>query len=177
MLEDPRYGERWGRHWLDLVRYADSGGGGLDYAMPHMWRYRDYVIRAFNQDRPYDRFIREQLAGDAGSYAKYGAEGKIGLGFLRAGVFIEGSGEELRRDLLIDIVNTTGSVFLGVSLGCARCHDHKYDPIPTRDYYSLEAFFAPVRIEPVPLPFTSYENPKDLERRGKAWEETIAMRE
>ena len=177
LLGDPRYGERWGRHWLDLVRYADSGGGGLDYAMPHMWRYRDYVIRAFNQDRPYDRFIREQLAGDASSYAKYGAEGKIGLGFLRAGVFIEGSGEELRRDLLIDIVNTTGSVFLGVSLGCARCHDHKYDPIPTRDYYGIEAFFAPVSIEAIALPFTSDENPKELEQRDKTWRETIDLRE
>jgi hypothetical protein len=174
LLEDPRYGERWGRHWLDLVRYADSGGGGLDYPWPHMWRYRDYVIRAFNQDRPYDRFIKEQLAGDA--YHGYGAESKIGLGYLRLGVFVEGTGEELRRDLLIDLVNTTGSVFLGVTLGCARCHDHKYDPIPTRDYYRMEAFFAPVKVGTEPLPFTQYEHAKEFAVRQKAWRDLLAKR-
>jgi hypothetical protein len=174
LLADPRYGERWGRHWLDLVRYADSGGGGLDYAWPHMWRYRDYVIRAFNQDRPYDRFIKEQLAGDA--YQSYGAEGRIGLGYLRLGVFVEGTGEELRRDLLIDLVNTTGSVFLGVTLGCARCHDHKYDPIPTRDYYRMEAFFAPVKVGAEPLPFTQYEHAEAFAARKKAWQAILAER-
>jgi hypothetical protein len=121
LLADPRYGERWGRHWLDVVRYGDSEGGGLDYPLAHMWRYRDYVIRAFNEDRAYDRFVREHIAGD--SFAVYGTEGKLATSFLNLQVDIEGSGDE-RRDFLTDVVNTTGSVFLGVTLGCARCHDH-----------------------------------------------------
>ncbi len=169
LLHDSRYGERWGRHWLDLVRYADTGGGGLDFPLPHMWRYRDYVIRAFNQDRPYDRFIREQIAGDA--YEAYGDEGRIGAGFLRLGVFLEGTREEMRRELLNDLVSTTGSVFLGLTMGCARCHDHKFDPIPTRDYYRLEAFFAAVTVRPEPIPFTQYERPAELERRATVWGE------
>ncbi|MCY2962116.1 MAG: DUF1549 domain-containing protein, partial [Planctomycetota bacterium] len=168
LLKDSRYGERWGRHWLDLVRYADTGGGGLDFPLPHMWRYRDYVIRAFNQDRPYDRFIREQIAGDA--YEVYSDEGRIGAGFLRLGVFLEGTREEMRRELLNDLVGTTGSVFLGLTMGCARCHDHKFDPIPTRDYYRLEAFFAAVTVRPEAIPFTQYERPAELERRAKAWD-------
>ena len=145
LLNDPAYGERWGRHWLDLVRYADTRGGALDYARPHMWRYRDYVVRAFNQDRPYDRFIREQLAADA--YGKYGTEGKLGLAFLHQWVPVERDAPQLnRRDFLNDVVGVTGSVFLGVTLRCARCHDHKFDPLPTRDYYRLEAFFAPLQV-------------------------------
>lgn len=175
LLHDSRYGERWGRHWLDLVRYADTGGGGLDFPLPHMWRYRDYVIRAFNQDRPYDRFIREQIAGDA--YEAYGDEGRIGAGFLRLGVFLEGTREEMRRELLNDIVGTTGSVFLGLTMGCARCHDHKFDPIPARDYYRLEAFFAVVTVRPEPVPFTQYERPAELERQAKAWDEMLKCRQ
>lgn len=175
LLGDSRYGERWGRHWLDLVRYADTGGGGLDFPLPHMWRYRDYVIRAFNQDRPYNRFIREQIAGDA--YEAYGEEGKIGGGFLRLGVFLEGTREEMRRELLNDIVGTTGSVFLGLTLDCARCHDHKFDPIPTRDYYRLQAFFAAVTVRPEEVPFTQYERPADLERRATICEETQKSRD
>lgn len=174
-LRDSRYGERWGRHWLDLVRYGDTGGGGLDFPLPHMWRYRDYVIRAFNQDRPYDRFIREQIAGDA--YEAYGDEGRIGAGFLRLGIFLEGTREEMRRELLNDLVGTTGSVFLGLTMGCARCHDHKFDPIPTRDYYRLEAFFAAVTIRPEAIPFTQYERPSELERRAKAWDEEHKRRQ
>ena len=174
LLDDSRYGERWGRHWLDVVRYADTGGGGLDFPLPHIWRYRDYVIRAFNQDRPYNRFIREQIAGDA--YQQYGAEGKIGAGFLRLGVFVEGTRDEMRRDLLNDIVATTGSVFLGLSIECARCHDHKFDPIPTRDYYRLEAFFAAVTVRPEDVPFTQYERPDELQKRGQAWQTQLQQR-
>ena len=174
LLRDPRYGERWGRHWLDVVRYADTGGGGLDFPLPHMWRYRDYVIRSFNQHRPYDRFIREQIAGDV--YGQFGAEGKIGAGFLRLGVFVEGTRAEMRRDLLNDIVATTGSVFLGVSLECARCHDHKFDPIPTRDYYRLEAFFSAVTVRPEDVPFTQYEHPTELEKGAQVWEKQLADR-
>jgi mono/diheme cytochrome c family protein len=174
LLKDSRYGERWGRHWLDLVRYADTGGGGLDFSLPHMWRYRDYVIRAFNQDRPYDRFIREQIAGDA--FPIYGAEGRIGAGYLRLGVFVEGTREEIRRDLLNDVVGTTGSVFLGLTVGCARCHDHKFDPIPTRDYYRLEAFFASVTVRAEPVPFTQYESPKKLKQKREVLEKKLAER-
>jgi hypothetical protein len=174
LLGDPRYGERWGRHWLDVVRYADSTGGGGDVPLHHMWRYRDYVIRTFQQDRPYDRFIREQLAGDA--YPAYGAEGRIGTGFLRLGVVSEGSTEEVRRELLTDLVSTTGAVFLGLTVGCARCHDHKFDPIPTRDYYRLEAFFAPVTIRADAAGFLPHEQGLRLAERAKQAEETLARR-
>ena len=176
LLADPRYGERWGRHWLDLVRYADSEGGGPDYALPHMWRYRDYVIRAFNQDRPYDRFVHEQIAGDA--YSAYGAEGKLGLGFLSLGVVGEDSG---RQHLLVDAVDTVGSVFLGITLGCARCHDHKYDPIPQRDYYRLQAFFASMTVGSTDVPFIQYEAPSQDPDRWKkyagTWERAIGQRQ
>ena len=171
LLRDKGYGERWGRHWLDLVRYADTRGGAIDYPRPHIWRYRDYVIRAFNQDRPYDRFIREQLAGDA---FKYGNEGRIGLAFLHLWVPVERTEPQLsRRDYLNDVVSVTGSVFLGVTIGCARCHDHKYDPIPTSDYYRMEAFFAPLVVGPEPLPFGQYEtpgrDPERWQRQKQAW--------
>lgn len=174
LLADPRYGERWARRWLDVVRYADTAGGGSDAALPHMWRYRDYVIRAFNQDRPYDRFIREQFAGDA--YPAYGAEGRIGTGFLRLGVALEGSAEETRREMLTDVVDATGSVFLGLTLGCARCHDHKFAPIPTRDYYRMEAFFAPLTLRADAVGFTPYERGAEWTKRGKPWEEALARR-
>ena len=166
-LADKAYGERWGRIWLDLVRYADTRGGAIDYARPHMWRYRDYVIRAFNQDRPYDRFIREQLAGDA--LATYGAEGRLGLAFLGQWVQVERDESPLvRRDFLNDVVGTTTSVFLGMTVGCARCHDHKFDPISIRDYYRLEAFFAPLQVSAENLPFTQYEAPLDDPERWAA---------
>ena len=178
-LNDPSYGERWGRHWLDLVRYADTRGGALDYARPHMWRYRDYVVRAFNQDRPYDRFIREQLAADA--YGKYGAEGKLGLAFLHQWVPVERDAPQLnRRDFLNDVVGVTGSVFLGVTLRCARCHDHKFDPLPTRDYYRLEAFFAPLQVSVSTLPFGQYEvalqQAESWEKQRDEWAELLDQR-
>ena len=174
LLDDPRYGERWGRHWLDVVRYADTGGGGLDFPLQHIWRYRDYVIRAFNQDRPYDRFIKEQIAGDA--YPQFGDEGRLGAGFLRLGVFVEGTREEMRRDLLNDIVSTTGSVFLGLTMECARCHDHKFDPIPAKDYYRLEAFFAAVTVRPEDVPFSQYEGPAELKKKGEQLEAELKQR-
>ncbi len=175
LLASSHYGERWGRHWLDLVRYGDSEGAGEDATRPHMWRYRDYVIRAFNQDRPYDRFIREQLAGD--NYSVYGTEGKLALGYFALVV----RGEDTkRRDLLIDAVDTTGSVFLGMTLGCARCHDHKFDPILQRDYYRMEAFFPLMTIGPTDLPFTPYEvaglNPDEWKKKAKLWEKVMARR-
>ena len=180
LLADEGYGERWGRHWLDLVRYSDTRGGAIDYPRPHMWRYRDYVIRAFNQDRPYDRFIREQLAGDA--YPTYGVEGKLGLGFLHQWVPVERTEPELsRRDYMNDVVSVTGSTFLGLTLSCARCHDHKYDPLPTRDYYRLEAFFAPAMVALESLEFGQYElplqNPERWEAQKQLWTETLDTRE
>lgn len=142
LLDSPHYGERWGRHWLDLARYADSGGFEFDIDRPNAWRYRDYVIRAFNEDKPYDRFIQEQLAGD--ELQTGSAEGLIATGFCRNGPTVDNANnEQTRLDELDDIVSTTSSVFMGLTVGCARCHDHKYDPIPQRDYYRLQAIFIP----------------------------------
>src|SRR5215467_12668198 len=146
LLANPHYGERWGRHWLDLARYADSGGYEFDYDRPHAWRYRDYVIKSFNVDKPYDRFIIEQLAGDQldGVDVKANPEALIPTGFVRNGPTVDNAdNEETRMDELDDMVTTTSSVFLGLTVGCARCHDHKYDPIPQRDYYRMQAIFFP----------------------------------
>ncbi len=140
LLASPHYGERWGRHWLDLARYADSGGYEFDYDRPNAWRYRDWVIKAFNDDMPYDQFIREQLAGDQLHPAN--AEALIPTGFCRNGPTVDNAvNEETRMDELDDMVTTTSSVFLGLTVGCARCHDHKYDPIPQKDYYRMQAIF------------------------------------
>ncbi|MBM4077176.1 MAG: DUF1549 domain-containing protein, partial [Planctomycetes bacterium] len=179
LLEDPQYGEKWGRHWLDLVRYSDTRGGAIDRPRPHMWRYRDYVIRAFNEDRPYDRFIKEQLAGD--TYRAYGDEGKLGLGFLGQWVQVEQvEAEQIRRDYLTDVVDTTGSVFLGLTLGCSRCHDHKYDPLPTKDYYRIEAFFSATTENAQNVSFHQYEMPKVDPNRWKKssenWSRTLSER-
>jgi len=146
LLASPHYGERWGRHWLDLARYADSGGYEFDYDRPHAWRYRDYVIKSFNEDKPYDRFIIEQLASDQldGVDVKAIPEALVPTGFVRNGPTVDNANnEETRMDELDDMVTTTSSVFLGLTVGCARCHDHKYDPIPQRDYYRMQAIFFP----------------------------------
>ncbi len=142
LLASPYYGERWGRHWLDLVRYADSGGFEGDKDRPLAWRYRDYVIDAFNRDKPYDLFIREQLAGD--ELRPGDREATIATGYLACGPQdIVEMNERTRSNELDDLVATTSSVFLGLTVGCARCHDHKYDPIKQTDYYRLSAIFAP----------------------------------
>ncbi len=142
LLASPHYGERWGRHWLDLARYADSGGYEFDVDRPNAWRYRDYVIKAFNDDKPYDQFIREQLAND--QLNPNSVEAIIPTGFCRNGPTVDNAdNEETRMDELDDMVTTTSSVFLGLTVGCARCHDHKYDPIPQRDYYRMQAVFFP----------------------------------
>jgi mono/diheme cytochrome c family protein len=146
LLASPHYGERWGRHWLDLARYADSGGYEFDYDRPHAWRYRDYVIKSFNEDKPYNRFIIEQLAGEQldGVDVKANPEALISTGFVRSGPTVDNAdNEETRMDELDDMVTTTSTVFLGLTVGCARCHDHKYDPIPQRDYYRMQAIFFP----------------------------------
>jgi cytochrome c553 len=141
LLDSPRYGEKWARHWLDLVRYADTNSYERDNPKPHIWRYRDYVIRAFNQDKPYDQFIREQLAGDEVPHSDNDA--LIATGFYRLGIWDDEPADPLlaRFDGLDDIIATTGQTFLGLTLDCARCHDHKIDPIPQKDYYRLLAFF------------------------------------
>lgn len=143
VLADSHYGERWGRHWLDVVRYADSNGFETNRLRRTAWPYRDYVIAAFNTDKPYDRFIREQLAGDA-----LGVD--AATGFLVAGPhdIVASPDRNLslmqRQDDLADMVNTTGTAFLGLTMGCARCHTHKFDPIPHRDYFAMQAVFAGV---------------------------------
>ena len=159
LLESPHYGEKWGRHWLDLVRFAETNSYETDEAKPHAWRYRDYVIRAFNADKPYDRFIREQLAGD--ELPDGGAEGLIATGYYRLGIWDNDPADrELALyDQLDDLVATTGQVFLGLTVDCARCHDHKIDPISQRDYYALLSFFRNIHpyrnggaTDEVPLP-------------------------
>ncbi len=144
LLSRPTFGERWAQHWLDLAHYADSNGFELDADRPDAWRYRDWVVRAFNQDLPYDRFLTLQIAGDEA--APGDREALIASGFGRAGpreVVAGNIDPEVRRqNELTEVVSTVGSVFLGLTVGCARCHDHKFDPIPAADYYGLEAYFT-----------------------------------
>ncbi|MEZ6063916.1 MAG: DUF1549 domain-containing protein [Planctomycetaceae bacterium] len=158
LLIDPRFGERWARLWLDVARYADTAGYEGDPDLPHAWRYRDYVIDAFNSDKPYDEFIREQIAGDefeeimgAGDLPETPAERVVAMTFLRLAPFTEPRGDESRHELLSEMTSTVGAVFLGLTVGCAKCHDHKYDDIPTKDFYRLKAFFSTVSL-PRPEP-------------------------
>ena len=145
LLQSPRYGERWGRHWLDVARYADTNGMDEDIAHPSAWRYRDYVIRSFNKDKPFDRFIVEQLAGDLlpakGLVQK--REQIVGLGFLSVGpkMLACDDPDKMRRDIVDEQMDTMGRAFLGMTIGCARCHDHKIDPISIKDYYGLAGIF------------------------------------
>jgi hypothetical protein len=144
LLASPRYGEKWGRHWLDLARYGDTGGFEQDPYLLYAWRYRDYVIDSFNNDKPYDRFVKEQIGGDE-LYPDDPAS-MSGTGFYTVGPNRDMlyKVEDINRiETLIDWVDTTGSVFLGLTVGCARCHDHKFDPIPQRDYMALQAIFQP----------------------------------
>ena len=140
LLDSPHYGERWGRHWMDVARYADSTGFEQDYVRPNAWRYRDYVINAFNKDKPYTQFLKEQIAGDELDHTT--DETRIATGFLRAGPrvdFREKDNPERRHDYLDDVLATLGRGVLGMTVHCARCHDHKFDPILQKDYYSLQA--------------------------------------
>jgi len=141
LLASPHYGEQWARHWLDLVRYADTNSFERDGDKPHAWRYRDYVIRSLNDDKPFDQFVVEQLAGD--ELPEPTTDALIATGYYRLGVWDDepADREQFRYDWLDDIVATTGQVFLGLTVNCARCHDHKIDPLPQRDYYALLAFF------------------------------------
>ncbi|MGF1578321.1 MAG: PSD1 and planctomycete cytochrome C domain-containing protein [Gemmataceae bacterium] len=159
LLASPHHGERWGRHWLDVVRYSDSSGFSNDYERPNAWRYRDYVIRSFQQDKPYDRFILEQLAGD--ELKPSTPEGQIAVGYLRMGPW-EHTGMSVaavtRQLFLDDVTNAVGTTFLALPLNCCRCHDHKFDPLPTRDYYRIQACFAPAQFADRKTPFLPTEN-------------------
>jgi len=142
LLASPRYGERWGRRWLDLARYADSDGYNADGARPNIWRYRDYVIKAFNDDKPYDRFVKEQLAGD--ELWPTEKEALIATGFLRS-FPDEINARDLnlkKQEVANDLTDTVGSVLLGSTIGCAQCHNHKFDRITQKEYYQLQSFFV-----------------------------------
>ena len=159
LLASPHYGEQWGRHWLDVVRYADTDGFSNDYERPNAWRYRDYVIRSFNQDKPYNQFVREQIAGD--ELAPDDPEMRVATGFLRMGPW-EHTGmsvaAETRQFFLDDVTNSVGETFLSIPLRCASCHDHKFDPIPTKDYYRMQAVFAPVQFAQREAEYLPLEN-------------------
>ncbi len=144
LLDSPHYGERWGRHWLDLVRFAETNSYERDGAKPNAWKYRDYVIKSFNDDKPYDQFVREQLAGD--EVDEVTTESLTATGYFRLGIWDDEPVDALqaRYDALDDVITTTGQAFLGLTVNCARCHDHKIDPIPQKDYYSLLAFLEDV---------------------------------
>jgi hypothetical protein len=177
LLASPQYGERWAQHWLDVVRYAESNGYEVNDDRPHAWRYRDYVIRAFNDDMPYDRFVTEQLAGDRlaqGHEARAGADLLVAAGFNRCGPVHLVSGnidpDVSRQEVLTEMTGAIGSVFLGLTLGCARCHDHKFDPLSQRDYYQLQAFFAGSQPKEIDLATPEEraahdQQAKELERR------------
>ncbi len=146
LLASPHYGERWGRHWLDVVRYADTAGCNSDYPVPDAYKYRNYVIQSFNEDKPYDQFIREQIAGDLlpGLTDQERFQQIIATGYLAISRHYGSSDPEFHLTIE-DTIDNLGKAFLGLSISCARCHDHKFDPIPTRDYYSLYGIFQSTR--------------------------------
>ncbi len=183
LLDSPHYGERWAQHWLDVARYADTGGYSNDYERSNAWRYRDYVIRSFNRDKPYHQFVVEQLAGDQladqsvrkrlgkegktlhevrlnGEYTEQESEWLVATGFLRMGPWDSAmvKAPEARQIYLDDVVNSVGQTFLATNLRCAKCHDHKFDPIPTRDYYRIYAAFAGTQMAERKVPFLKSEN-------------------
>ncbi len=197
LLASPHYGERWAQHWLDVARYADTGGMSNDYERSNAWRYRDYVIRSFNEDKPYDQFIIEQIAGDEladasvqqrlhldeeklhearlnGQYNEQEAEWIVATGFLRMGPWDNAmvKAPEARQMYLDDVVNAVGQTFLATTMRCVKCHDHKFDPIPTRDYYRMYAAFAGTQMAERPAPFLSKENLEGL-LEGKKHVETM----
>ncbi len=162
LLNSTHYGERWGRYWLDLARWAESQGHQHDIPRPYAWRYRDYVINSFNSDKPYDQFLKEQLAGD--ELQPYSDEALIATGFLGAARI---SGNQMdkaiqRNDALVDITNATASVVLGLTLECSQCHNHKFDPLSQRDYYRLQGFFVDGQMGNLSLRDGNVSNPTDL---------------
>ena len=174
LLDSPHYGERWAQHWLDVARYADTGGYSNDYERSNAWRYRDYVIRAFNNDKPYDQFIVEQLAGD--EIWEEQPEGKkdpellVASSFLRMGPWDPAMvlPPQARQIYLDDVVNSVGQTFLSTTLRCVKCHDHKFDPIPTRDYYRIYSAFSATQLAERPAPFLESENLSRMEKNKAA---------
>ena len=184
LLASPHYGEQMARHWLDVVRYADTAGFSNDFERPNAWRFRDYIIRSFNQDKPFDQFIYEQLAGDEILVERGGQTGSssdsfslsrfdqtpssellVATGYLRMGPW-EHTGMSVmaltRQQFLDDVVNSVGETFLGTTLRCCKCHDHKFDPMPTLDYYRMQAVFAPVQFAERDAPFQDWEQTAGL---------------
>src|SRR5579872_2055721 len=162
LLESPVYGQRWAQHWLDLVRFAETDGFEHDLERPQAWRYRDWVIDAFNADMPYDQFVQWQLAGD--ELRPDDAAASVATGFLLCGPDMPDINllEERRHNFLNDMTGTVGSVLLGLNVGCAQCHDHKFDPISQLDFYRLRAFFDPMEIfKDHPLPGDSEKPASD----------------
>ena len=199
LLASPRYGEHWGRHWLDVTRYSDTGGMSNDYERSNLWRYRDYVIRSFNSDKPYDQFVREQLAGDEladislqermnlnqeqihqaqqeGDYNEQESEWIVATGFLRLGPWDNAmiESDEARQIYLDDLVNITGQTFLSQTLRCVKCHDHKFDPIPTKDYYRIYSAFGTTQMAERPAPFLTSENQNRFEEEKSHIQKMLA---
>ncbi|MDB4614352.1 PSD1 and planctomycete cytochrome C domain-containing protein [bacterium] len=167
LIDSDHYGERWGQHWLDVVRYADTAGYSNDYERSNAWRYRDYVIRSFNKDKPYNDFIVEQIAGD--ELRPKDPEALVATGFLRMGPF--GTAmipqEEIRQIYRDDLVHNVGQSFLSMPMRCCKCHDHKFDPIPTRDYYRMYAAFSATQPAEIEVPFLPEENRNGFEEKKK----------
>jgi len=173
LLASPHYGERWGRHWLDLARFAESEGFKADEPRPNAWRYRDYVIQSFNTDKPYNRFVEEQIAGD--ELWPDDPDARIATGFNRH--YPDESNarnlQQRRQEILDDITDTTGAVFMGLTYGCARCHNHKFDPILQSDYYRLQAFFANTAASDH-IPYLPAAKLAEYQGRKAVWEEKTA---
>ena len=176
LLSSPSYGERWARHWLDVARWAESEGYESNHPRPFAWRYRDYVINAFNTDKPFDEFVRQQIAGD--ELHPYSDENLIATGFLAAARISSNEEDKWRQrnDVLVDITNATANAFLGLTMQCAQCHNHKSDPITTRDYYRLQAFF--VTGQPIDVALRDANLRRDFEsHRPPEYEPALALRE
>lgn len=178
LMASPHYGEQFASRWLDVARYADTAGFANDYSRPHAWRYRDYVVRAFNNDKPYSEFIRQQIAGD--EIDENNVENLIATGFLRMGPWEQTSMsvfKETRGQWLDDVTDTVGQAFLAHSMLCCKCHDHKFDPVPTRDYYKMMAVFSTTQFAGRDAPFLDSENTEGFEDSDQWVEAKIAAYE
>ena len=184
LLASPRYGERWGRHWLDVVRYADTAGENTDHPIADAWRYRNWVIGAFNENMPYDRFVREQLAGDLLHRQDSGeafARGLVATGFLAISRRFDHDSDKHMHLTHEDAIDTMGKAFLGLSIACARCHDHKYDPISASDYYALYGILESSRFsfpgceaKQKPRDMVPLQRPEEWSRTVEPWEKAMA---
>ena len=178
LMASPHYGEQFASRWLDVARYADTAGFANDYSRPNAWRYRDYVVRSFNSDKPYDEFVRQQIAGD--EIDESNVENLIATGFLRMGPWEQTSMsvfKETRGQWLDDVTDTVGQAFLAHSMLCCKCHDHKFDPVPTRDYYKMMAVFSTTQFAERDAPFLSSENLEGFQQSNLWVEEKIAAYE